>query len=136
MNRDEVLKLMNDSVESALQKVEFFVEATDFEVQTFWEQNDRHRQLERRSVEWVQVGLIWSLQVGTFHGFPVVVHLTFALLNSHLVCFYEPASRVVDRDMVKSYFEDGYDPKWDDGKRRAFTNAWNFHHCFYHCWEE
>lgn len=102
----------------------FVVEATHCEKQCFWEQNSRSNR-----VKWEHVSMGYGHQVGTLKVgrkvHPVVVAVSFAILDGSLVAFYEPTSRVVDYDMVEAWVK-AESPAYASGKE---CNADNFHHC-------
>lgn len=102
----------------------FVVEATHAEKFCFWKLND----MEPR-VKWEHVSMGYGHQVGALKVgrkvHPVVVAVSFAILDGSLVAFYEPTSRVVDYDMVEAWVK-AESPAYASGKK---CNADNFHHC-------
>ena len=46
--------------------------------------------------------------------------------ETEFVC--EAVSRVVDSEMIEKWLLDNCSPSYDNGTRRAHTNAMNFHH--------
>ena len=79
----------------------FAVEATHFEFQCLWAENDR-----RKRVTWEHVSMGYMHQVGTCAGMPVTVSIMFAILDGVLVAFYDATSMVVDHSMVEAWLKE------------------------------
>ena len=58
---------------------------------------------------------------------PVCVTFFFADIFGKIICFYDVTSRFSDSVMIEKYLEKNYPVKYDNGTRRAMTNADNFH---------
>lgn len=100
--------------------VVYLVEATDKEVFSFWDRRDRYG-----ICEWHQANPGLWMQIGSFHGRPIAVTLTFQFIDGHKVCFYDGTSELVDWKMINEWLD-----KKAPGIKR--TNASNFHHCLDH----
>ena len=75
------------------------VEATDLEELTIWK--DWHERLS-----WQQnVPLVPCCIriIGEFHGEPVAVRVSWAMLNNRLIGFYSASSQVVDHRMIDKW---------------------------------
>lgn len=81
---------------------------------------------------WQQINPGYLETVGEFHGFPVCISVNWVRINGVLVMFYEPVSRVVDREMVRDWLKKTCCPRWDNNTREAHCDAANFHHCISH----
>jgi hypothetical protein len=107
----------------------FFVEATSEEQFHLWSDNKYHMEPKYRH-DWQQDHAGFAEQIGCVNNdekMPIWIAYSFAIIDGYRVCFYEATSRFVDHDLVEKHIEK-YDPKYDNGKRRAMTNATNFHH--------
>jgi hypothetical protein len=98
----------------------FFIEATGFEQQILWEQNDKRPAGERLS--WGEDCRGFIHVIGYVDSRPVNVSFSFATLNGARVCFYEAVSQVVDFEMVDKFLREELGMK-------AHCNAQNFHLC-------
>jgi hypothetical protein len=102
----------------------FVVEATDFEQLTLWQQ-------WHETVTWQQDNPGWLETVGHNAGRPVCISVSWNVINGRHVMFYEATSQVVDHELVDAWLVANCNPKWDNGTRRAHTNAMNFGHCIH-----
>lgn len=64
---------------------------------------------------------------------PVCVSFSFAKIYGKRICFYYSSGRYSDSVMVENFIESNYSVKWDNGTRRAMTDAMNFHHAIDAC---
>lgn len=120
--------------ERKLKETVFFIETTSCERQFLWEENQRCKGQDHH-VDWKQDMMGFWQTIGHVNGRkhqPVCVSFSFALLNGKRVCFYEVTSRFSDSVMVEEFIEKRYPVKWDNGTRRAMTDAMNFHHVIDH----
>jgi hypothetical protein len=125
---------MNKSDIEKLKTCVFFIEATHFEQFTLWKQNNDNTW--DNQIEWEQDLAGFGTTIGYINenkDLPVVVQFFFAKLNGHRVCFYEATSRYVDHTLVEQYIDKNFPVKWDNGTRRALTDANNFHHAIDCC---
>ena len=121
----------------------FVVEATSFEVLCLWREWAKESITalgrEPHRVEWVQdqLGFTYAVGVDTIrHGETLSVHAThiageWFIIEGRRVLFWHPTSKVVSHYHIDDWFERYCTPpKWDGAaKRRAFTDAMNFHLC-------
>lgn len=106
-------------------KVVFVVEADDYAQQKLWE--DWHKKLS-----WEPSTRGEMIQIGSILDRPIVITLFVHTLQGHKVLFYNATSQLVDHQMVEEWLEKHCNPKWDNGTRRAHTDANNFHHVINH----
>lgn len=131
---DKAVRPMRDdstTAEERLKKTLFIVEATSFEQHTLWgrfakDSRDRPGYVEH-PVAWEQINPGWNVDVGS----KTHVSMSWARIDGHLICFYEPVSQVVDNKAVEDWFKKHFKGRWDSGTRRATTNASNFHHALH-----
>ena len=115
--------------EDKLKDCVFFVEANSYEQFALWKENHSKKRLK-----WEEDNSGFSIIVGNIgKGKPVNVAFNFAKIRGKRICFYEAISRYVDHDMVEKWIEKNYPVKWDNGNRRAMTDAMNFHHAIDAC---
>lgn len=115
-----------NTLDEALKETKFFVEANSFERFALWQEN---KYLKQHSVQWEDINHGWSKVLGKEGEHEINVSFDFAKLNGNLVCFYNPCSNVVNHELVKNWFLKNYPVKYDNGQRRAMTDAQNFHLC-------
>lgn len=109
------------SHEEKLKSAVFFIEATSYEQLCLWRENHQQTNWEED-----RCGVLH--QIGNLgQGKPICVSFTFAKIYGKRICFYEATSRYVDHEMVEEYLEKNYPVGWDNGTRRAMTDAMNFH---------
>lgn len=108
-----------------IQATEYLVEATNFEQFILRQQNSDGIEWtedlipgEARTVGYIQVG------PGPDGKCPIVVTLTWAILNEHRICFWDATSRMVDHHRIDTYFN-----RYLPGVRRV--SAGNFHVAFH-----
>lgn len=109
--------------ETKLQQTVFFVEANSNEQHEIWREY-RHR------VSWEQDSMGFSQVIRYIDDDikkPINVSFIFNILNGKRICFYDVISRYSDSIMVEEWIEENYPIKYDQGSRRAMTNAQNFH---------
>ena len=106
-----------------LSQVRFFIEATHYEQQML-----RHDPTYRDvCFEYETVGMSHVIGYDA-HLRPINVSFTFGTINSLPVCYWYCCSQVCDSVKIEKWFKDNYDPKWDNGTRRAQTDPMNIHH--------
>ena len=126
-----------DTAESVLAKTFFIVEATSFEQQQLW--SDHSDESMSRSpllaangsptVEWVQMNPGWIVQLGKLGKRPVNMSVNWARIDGRLVMFWYLCSQVADYAMAEKWLEKHFHGTYDNGHRRAETDASNFGHC-------
>lgn len=102
----------------------YVVEATSFERQALWKQNQ-----ETGRLDWQQDLSGIGPTLGYLDGREICVDFTWAELNGQRVLFYEATSEVVDHKLIDAWLQENCNPSCDNGQRRAHTNADNFGHC-------
>ncbi len=81
-------------------------------------------------VDWVQDNPGTMQTVGFVGDRPVTVSLTWDIIGGQRVLFWYGASQIVDYRMIEAWLrEHTHPPKWDGGRRIAWCDAMNFHHC-------
>lgn len=119
---------MNETLRLKLKTVKFFIEANPFEYHTLLE---KYKEL----LKWEFDNQGGFLHVGDLilkddSECPVNIMLRFAIVNDIRICFYHPCSRMVDFDMINDYLFEHFPVKYDQGTRRAFEDAENFHNVY------
>jgi hypothetical protein len=87
--------------DSRFKKCEFIVEANSYERLALWK-------------EW-HVAISWEedckgllIEIGKLGGLPIILKFSFALINRHLVAFYESPSQVVDHKQIDEFFKKNF----------------------------
>jgi len=122
---------MNDHFEKMVAETKFVVEATDNEMQSFWEKfstEAMHPRPEFNKYKWEQINPGYVETVGELAGFPVCISVFWFRINGVTVMFYDATSRVVDHQMIEEWLDKHCAPRWDKGTRLARCNSNNFHH--------
>jgi len=138
--------MLRMNFEDRLRRTDFFVEANSFEESALWrkyvyEKPNRkmHDNVDINGMEWLQdtagFGKIVG-HIGVGKKRPVGVHFSWYAIGDKYVCFYNPNTRYVDWDMVEKWIEKHFPVKYDNGTRRAMTDANNFHNCYHFCQDE
>lgn len=112
------------SHEYTIRDAEFVVEATHFEMLCLWGDNERNWWVTWDSVSSGHMPTIGHLTMNQMR-MPVVVSVFFAILDGHVVAFYEPTSQVVDHCLVKAWLL-RESPAYAAGQE---CDATNFHQC-------
>jgi len=115
--------------EQKLKKTVFFIEATSCEQFYLWKEY-------HEKIDWEEDNMGFWEQIGCIGGDiekPVCVSFTFAKIYGKIICFYDVTSRYSDSVMVENWIEENYPVKWDNGSRKAMTDAINFHHAINCC---
>lgn len=116
--------MSQDTAESRLAETLFIVEATSFEQFSLWEKyHDEYK--------WEQINGGWIVTVGTLDDRPCCISTFWARINGQLVMFYYQCSQVTDSLQTDEWLEKNFNGMWDNGHRRARTDAMNFHHCLH-----
>jgi hypothetical protein len=105
---------------------DFVVEADEFarfQLNIIW----RHR------VKWDFDPRCYTVNVGTFAGYPVNICLQFAMLNGKRIMFYSPSSQIVNYEMIDKWLLAYCNPTRHAGLDRAHVNAQNFHQVIEFC---
>jgi hypothetical protein len=104
---------------------EFVVEATSCEQLAIWD--DWHEKMG-----WAQDGMGRGETIGFLSlargKRPVILSVSWNVLDGHRVMFWHICSRYADTKMVDEWLCKYVAPRWDNGTRLAHTNAMNFHH--------
>jgi hypothetical protein len=116
-----------ESHEQKLKTTVFFVEATNFERHSLW--RDYHEE-----TKWEDDTSGVMIEVGRMSkAKPIWVSFNFAKIFGKRICFYYTSGRYNDSELVEKWIEKNYPLKWDNGTRRAMTDANNFHHAVDRC---
>lgn len=110
------------------ENVEFVVEATDEERFLLWcvhFDNPNPKYPESRIKSWEQEMRGFGREIGTFHGHPIFISITYAKLEGKRVAFLEATSRIVDYSLVN----DWVDREFKNRMPARVTNSTNFSHC-------
>lgn len=137
MKRKPVTKedMIRMSSEDQLKRTDFFVEANSNERMWLWNEY-YNKNNDKDKLEWVQDNAGCNITVGYIKNdkkMPVCVSFSFYAISDKYVCFYEVTSRYADYTMVEDWIEKNYPVKYDNGSRRAMTDAGNFHSCYNFC---
>jgi hypothetical protein len=119
-----------DEKEKKMQETVFFIEANSYESFSLW------KEYHQKELIWEQDLCGFCQVIGCIDGDkdkPVNVSFMFAIIFGSRICFYDVCSRFSDSEMVEKWIETNYPKRWDNGHRRAMTNAMNFHHAIDHC---
>jgi hypothetical protein len=85
-------------------------------------------------VDWQEDNMGFYQVIGKINkNKPVCVSFSFAKIYGKRICFYYSSGRYSDSVMVENFIESNYSVKWDNGTRRAMTDAMNFHHAIDAC---
>jgi hypothetical protein len=106
-------------------ETEFVVEATSYEQLCLWRET-------HESWPWEQDHRGIGLTIGHVGEFPVCLSLSWVRVGGRLILFWTAVSRITDYAMADEWFQDHCNPRWDRRRRRAFTDAMNFHHVLAH----
>lgn len=101
---------------------DFVLEANSCETLYLW------RECQDNDISWVQDNSGLSVDIGEFGDMPVNISVFWNTIDGLLVLFWDPISMVVHHDMIEKWFDKNCNPMYDNGTRRARTNAMNFHH--------
>lgn len=116
--------------EPNLRDAAYVVEATDAERFFLWREN--HEGAHRGRVRWEQAPGGYMHTVGHISvnrkRMPVTVCVYFAILDGHLIAFYDSTSQVVDHRMVEAWVK-AESPAMAANKT---CDAMNFAHCVQH----
>lgn len=112
----------HSSLEDLLKATRFAVEATSFERLALWQKH-------HETLAWQDRPYGFMVTLGRFGDMPVVLSVTFHVLENHVVMFYEATSQVVDHRMVEAWVDKHVCAKWDQNTLRPRTDAMNFHLC-------
>lgn len=124
---------MNKTLEQLFKEAQFFVEVTSFEKTVL-------KESFKKLISWEDDGYGYGYTVGYLKKgtkkMPVSIHVNCSTIGNKRVLFYEPTSVVVDYNMIENFLEKNFPIKYDNGTRRAMTNASNFHNCYHFCLED
>jgi hypothetical protein len=107
--------------DTRFKKCEFIVEANRYERLALWKE-------WHVAISWEEdcKGLI--IEIGKLAGRPILLNFSFALINRHLVAFYDSPSQVVDHKQIDEFLRKNFQVTYDAG-RWAHCDAMNFSHC-------
>lgn len=111
---------MDEELEKFFKDTFFLVEADSFSQLKLWEEYPKLQKFWQQ-----QVGM--SIVIGRLDDMPVKLCCMPVLILGKKVIFWELVSAVQDYRMVEPFFDKICNPKWDNGTRRARTDAMNFH---------
>lgn len=126
--------IQEDNAENRLKRTAFLVEATSFEQFCIWRENACKDNHDPRFplLTWEQLGG-WLIEIGSLRvrgkKLPCVISATWNRVDGQLVMFWYSCSRVTDSVQAEKWLDKHFNGKWDNGTRRATTDASNFHHC-------
>lgn len=85
----------------------------------------------RRRVKWEQLNPGSVPTIGTLGKRPICLTIFWARIDGQVVMFYEATSELVDWAKIQAWLDIEYKhvPMWDNGTRKPFCDAQNFHHC-------
>ena len=115
--------------DNRLQKTQFFVEANGFEKQKLWEEF-------HETISWEQDLSGFIIEIGKIKKRPICIEFSFAKIGEKQIAFYYGCSTLVDHKMIEDFLEENYPVKYDNGSRKAITDAMNFHNCYHFCLEK
>lgn len=135
----EFFGLENDSMESILSKVSFFVEGSSSDKYRLLKEIEKGNSGYSTILHHVIYNFGHGIEVGTIKSndkdYPVIVSFNYCRIGDSLVAFYECDSRCCDWVMIEEYLKDKYPIKYNNGTRNAMTDVNNFHNCYSHCIE-
>lgn len=107
----------------------YIVEANDYERLALWRESakDADNPVIHEPVNWHQESEGVAVDLGTLDEMPVMVCLTWAIINNIRVMFVDPVGQIVDWRMIDKWLAENCNPQWHD--RPARCNAMNFHLC-------
>jgi len=117
------------STEEKFKETIFFIEANSYEQLAIY--REFMKDAERGIYEQDPMGV--GITIGYINGdatMPVHVCFTFGYIDGFRFCYYYATSRYVDNTLIEEYIETTYPRKYDNGRRRAMTDAMNFHHIY------
>ena len=121
----------NNTAENRLKRTLFIVEATSFEQFSLWQQHSKtsdSRPSWAQVVDWKEMDG-WLVTVGKLGKRPCCVSMSWARIDGCLVMFYDQCSQVCDSIQTEKWLEKHFSGRYDNGTRRAWTDAQNFGHC-------
>jgi len=116
-------KLLSDS---RWPHVKFLIKANENEQFFLWKEHSTHS--NEKGMEWNKVGASEAFVIDTIDGKPIAVCVTFVKLDDVLVAFYDSSSRLVDWDIITSWFKEVFKGKWGNDKP-AVCGYQNFKDC-------
>lgn len=129
-----------NELDKRLKDVFYVVEANSHENHNIWRDNEysvndyvndamRNKPFTQKTPRFLyeQDNSGFGLQVGDFHGEPVVVSFTFFKLNGLTILSYYPTSMTVNYKIIEEWFLEHCNPQ--HGGSRAHCDANNFHQC-------
>jgi hypothetical protein len=121
---------VSDTAESRLVKTMFIVEATSTEQHFLWSQWCKDSLSPTfGKLKWEQLNPGWLVTVGKIGKRPCCISVAWNRIEGQLVMFWHQCSQVTDSLQAEKWLEDNFKGTWDNGRRRASTDAMNFHHC-------
>lgn len=115
----------------------FCVEATSHEIHMLWRDfaDDRtareYGPPTKRRVKWEQLNPGSMPTIGTLGKRPICLTIFWVRIDGQVVMFYEATSELVDWAKIRAWLDIEYKhvPMWNNGTRKPFCHAQNFHHC-------
>jgi hypothetical protein len=142
LGKGKVLFLLDKSeLDKRLLETFYVVEANNNEQHLIW--RDNQYKVKEYIHEKVDKNLIFNeypsdhryeqdysgflMQVGTFHGEPVCISISFCKLDNEIIMFYYATSNTVNHDIIEEWLKAHCNPQYQG--RRSHTDANNFHQC-------
>lgn len=130
--RGMVLDSGEDGAENRLKKTFFIVEATSYEQFVLWQDWCAQSESPRYGkLKWEQVNPGWLVTVGKIGKRPCCISVSWNRIEGRLVMFWYQCSQVTDSLQAEAWLEEHFKGKYDNGHRRASTDAQNFGHCIH-----
>jgi hypothetical protein len=115
--------MMNDPLMQKLKNADFIVECTYTEMFFLWKINEVEKQYH-----WVDDTMGFWQNIGSVDGRPICISFSFATVDGLNIAFVEGTSQLVDYKMLEEWVQTHNNKTYDNGARRAWTDARNFHH--------
>lgn len=126
--------MTDHELQQRFSKTIFVVEATSAEQFFLWQERSdtsdcMSKTYDRLKVRWEELSEGCWTQIGKIGKRPVCISLSWARIEGQLVLFWRMTSEVTDLSLAEKYLNKMMDPfpMWDNGRRRAETDAMNFH---------
>jgi len=122
---------MEDTAENRLKDALFIVEATNQEQYWLWNENakESRNSIRNPALKWEQVNPGWGIHVGELDNRPIMISVQWARIEGFLVMFWYQCSQVTDSVQAEKWLHENFKGTYDNGTRRAWCDAANFHHC-------
>lgn len=125
VNKSRAPQEQIDYVRDRLKDCVFLVEATHEEQHNIWEQYASYVPFNQLSGFWVNISPNGEK--------PLCITFSFDKYAGQQVGFYDVTSDYVLHSEVENFLADVFKKTYDNGHRRAMTNATNVGHCIHEC---